>query len=209
MSGEKVNSSRWEEVLRSQYGKLAIAMQNPSPVAGLLWQENLISDDVKNRVLFSNASPNERASILLNNIQALLSASKEPEKVMRTFCGALKHSQEPPIMEIASKMIIAANLLVDDGERSEGDTLSQSFRAILKLYTSTCMHIHSYGLYNLKVHGVLLKARSCMHLYLHTSYDMIRVLYICKCELMHATCTCMYIACMYVRCICTYACMFD
>ena len=96
-------------ILKSHLTSVLKAVSNTTMLANDLSSVDLITDAVKEKVLFTNLSPYEGASILVNEVQRSLKVFNKPETLV-SFCHALKE-QSSASVELSNTMLRELGML--------------------------------------------------------------------------------------------------
>ena len=108
-TGTDHNGSNPHDILKSHLTSVLKAVSNSKRLANDLSSANLITDAVKDEVLYKNLSPYEGASILVNEVQRSLKVFNKSETLV-SFCHVLKE-QSIPSVGVANTMLRELGML--------------------------------------------------------------------------------------------------
>ena len=86
-------------VLKKVYGRLLQAIHSPKYLAGLMYSEELIGDELVDNL--SSMTNSQAKTELLLAFRATLQGSEHQRNVMERFCVALEATREPVLKDIA------------------------------------------------------------------------------------------------------------
>ena len=87
-------------VLQKVYGRLFQAISSPDLLAGFMYSEELIGDEIVGDL--PSMTPSQAKTKLLSAFSATLRGSEHQQNVMERMCTALEETGEPVLREIAS-----------------------------------------------------------------------------------------------------------